>query len=500
MAAHLRQVVDAPADRPDPCHAPTSAPHRVAAVPLTGRRWIVATLALLVAWPVAAQQRGGDQPPQQVGTVTAALSAVPQSLTLPGRAVAYEVAAVRPRVGGVVEAITYQPNTQVQAGTPMFRLETATLDAALASAEAAQAGAAQALDSARATVERYRALVGSGVSRVDLESAEVALGQAEAALALAQANRQTAMLDRERAVIAAPITGEAGRTDITIGGIVTANQTDPLTTVTRIDPIYVDVAASSVRLLRARQSIRAGEMTAVDPPHIVLTLEDGTDYRNPGEVVSTGSTVSTTTGTLDMRLQFPNPDRLILPGQFLRVSLTLGQVSAVLVPQRATTRAADGSLTVFVIEDGRAREVTLTEAGVWQNAWAVTAGVQPGDALIVDGLGNLRDGEAVDAVPVMLDEDGVVLPAEAAGQGGAAMQPQADEVAADRTGPRATATTDSADPVARKGWVARLKSALGLDGAQPAGAAAPDATAPAAAAAPRAATLGSRSPAAAAPG
>ena len=201
-----------------------------------------------------------------------------------------------------------------------------------------------------------------------------------------------------------------------------------------------------------------------------------------------------------MRLQFPNPDRLILPGQFLRVSLTLGQVSAVLVPQRATTRAADGSLTVFVIEDGRAREVTLTEAGVWQNAWAVTAGVQPGDALIVDGLGNLRDGEAVDAVPVMLDEDGVVLPAEAAGQGGAAMQPQADEVAADRTGPRATATTDSADPVARKGWVARLKSALGLDGAQPAGAAAPDATAPAAAAAPRAATLGSRSPAAAAPG
>lgn len=470
-------------------------------MPLTGCGRIVGTLALLVALPVAAQQRGPDRPPQEVGTVTAALSQVPQSLTLPGRAVAYEIAAVRPRVGGLIEAITYQPGTQVQAGTPMFRLETATLDAALASAEAAQAGAAQALDSASATVERYRALVGKGVSRVDLESAEVALGQAEAALALAQANRQTAMLDRERAVIVAPITGEAGRTDITIGSIVTANQTDPLTTVTRIDPIYVDVAASSVRLLRSRQSIAAGDMTAMDPPRIVLTLEDGTDYGPPGEVVSTGSTVSTTTGTLDMRLQFPNPDRLILPGQFLRVSLTLGQVSAVLVPQRATTRAADGSLTVFVVEDGRARNVTLTEAGAWQNAWAVTDGVEPGDAVIVDGLSNLRDGEAVDAVPVMLDADGVVVPADgaaqdAAAQEGASMQPPADEVAVDCSASRADEATASANAAGQKGSFARLKSALGFDDAPPEGRAAPDD--PSAAAAQRATSA--PAPSAAAPG
>lgn len=376
--------------------------------------------------PAAAQMRRADAPPREVGVVAAQLSEVPQVVTLPGRAVAYETAAVRPQVGGLIEAITYRTGQHVEAGTPMFRIEASSLDSALAAAEAAEAGAIAAQKGAAATVARYRALEGKGVSSAEVEAAEVALSQADAQLSAARAALQTARLERERATILAPIEGEAGAPAVTIGAIVTGNQSEPLATITRIDPVYVDVAASSARVLEARQRIAEGLMTPMDPPGIALVLENGRPYAAPGEIVASGSTVSTSTGTIDLRLQFPNAEGLILPGQFLRVDLTLGTIRAVLVPQRATTRTADGSLGVFVVRDGRAQRAVLTEAGVWNNAWAVTEGVAPGDRLIVDGLSNLRDGEAVVPVPVTLDENGVVVdegagPAASAGPMAAAL-------------------------------------------------------------------------------
>ncbi|AXC48326.1 efflux RND transporter periplasmic adaptor subunit [Paracoccus suum] len=381
-----------------------------------------AALALIVpAAPVALGQpapgqggpRQGSAAPKQVGFVTAGVSDVPQIVTLPGRAVAYEIATVRPRVGGLVEAITYEPGRPIEAGAPMFRLETETLDAALESARAAEQGATLARDNAQATVTRYRTLENKGVSRVDLQAAEVALSQAEASLIQSRTERQTAELERERAVITAPIAGITSETAVTIGSLVTANQADALATVTRVDPVYVDVAASSSQVLQSRQKIRQGVMTPITPPKLELTLEDGTVYDGTGEVVSTGSTVSPTTGTVDLRLKFANPDRMILPGQFLRVAITLGTIRAVLVPQRATTRLPDGSLAVFVVtEGGRAHRVMLTEQGAWNNSWAVTDGVAAGDRVIVDGLANLRDGQVVEAAEVELDENGVVVASE----------------------------------------------------------------------------------------
>lgn len=409
---------------------------------------------LLVATLVPARAQMGPQgnaPPREVGVVTAELSDVPQTVTLPGRAVAYETAAVRPRVGGLIEAITYRTGQHVAAGMPMFRLEADSLDTALAAAEAAEAGAIAAQKGAAATAERYRRLEGRGVSSAELEAAEVALSQADAQLSAARAALQTARLERERATIVAPIGGEAGAPAVTIGSIVTANQSEPLATITRIDPVYVDLAASSARVLEGRRRIAEGLLMPMDPPGISLVLEDGEAYSEEGEIVASGATVSTSTGTIDLRLQFPNPDGLILPGQFLRVDLTLGTIRAVLVPQRATTRLADGSLGVFVARDGRAERAVLTEAGVWNNAWAVTEGVAPGDQLIVDGLSNLRDGEAVSPVPVTLDDSGVVVDA-----GG-------EPAAVDSGAPAMMRAADAAEPAApQPGLWDRLRPWLGL--------------------------------------
>lgn len=415
-------------------------------------------IAALAASPVLAQPAPGGGPgrgaqaPKSVGTVIAELSDVPQIVTLPGRAVAYEVATVRPRVGGLIEDITYEPGRLIDAGAPMFRMETATLQATLDAAKATELGATQARDNAQATVDRYTALENRGVTRADLQAAQVALTQADATLVTAQVARQTAQLELDRAVIPAPIAGYTSETSATIGSLVTANQADALATVTRIDPIYVDLAASSAQILEGRQKVREGVMSPVEPPRIEVTLENGSLYDKPGEIVSAGSTVSQTTGTLDLRVKFPNPDRMILPGQFLRVNMTIGTVRAVLVPQRATTRLADGSLAVFVLKDGRAVRQTLTEVGVSKNAWAVTEGVAAGDAVIVDGLANLNDGQVVAAVGVTLDDNGVVIPATT--EGGT---PWAEPAAA-----QAAAAPDTQ----KAGWWARLRSAVGLGPAE----------------------------------
>lgn len=450
-----------------PCHDPARPGRDRPRTPAARLRALAAAIALPAALiaglaPAAAQMRRPDAPPREVGVVTAEVSDVPQVVTLPGRAVAYETAAVRPRVGGLIEAITYRTGQHVTAGQPMFRLEAGSLDSALAAAEAAEAGAIAAQQGAAATVERYRALEGRGVSRAELEAADVALSQADAQLSAARAALQTARLERERATIPAPIEGEAGAPAVTIGSIVTANQAEPLATIIRIDPVYVDLAASSARALEGRRRIAEGLLTPMDPPGIALTLEDGRPYALPGEIVASGSTVSTSTGTIDLRLQFPNPDGLILPGQFLRVDLTLGTIRAVLVPQRATTRLADGSLGVFVARDGRAERAVLTEAGVWNNAWAVTDGVEPGDLLIVDGLSNLRDGEAVRPVPVTLDENGVVVDATGETAGETAGGTAAGAAAAPDPATPAIMQAAEAAPAGEPGLWDRLRPWLGL--------------------------------------
>lgn len=379
-------------------------------------RWPLAAamISLLIATPIFGQGapggagKRGPQGPRDVGVMAVAEESVPYVVTLPGRAVAYQETAIRPQVGGEVREIVYEPGQPVKIGDTLFRLDPETLAAALAAAEASVAGAQASLTSAEATVARYRKLERSSVSSVDLSNAEVALAQAKANVKSAEAARDTAQLSLRRTTIISPIDGVPDVAAVSVGDLVTANQADALTTITQLNPVYVDVSESSARILRNRERMQAGSLSSNGDAATTLVLETGETYSGKGRLVSPGITVSPTTGTVPIRLQFDNPDALILPGQFLRVQMTLGTTRAVLIPQRATRRASDGTLTAFVARDGLAQQVTLTESGSYKNSWIVTQGISEGEQVILDGLENLRVGAEVKPVPVTIDANGVV--------------------------------------------------------------------------------------------
>lgn len=262
--------------------------------------------------------------------------------------------------------------------------------------------------SAEATLSRYQKLVGTGVTAADVDTAEVDVMQAKATLSAAQAALELAQLDLDRTEIASPIDGIAVLPEVSVGDLVTANQSDELTTVTRIDPIYVDVQESITRIQQTRARLDQGSLNRGERIEAELELENGAMFEGQGTFVSPPVSVSTTTGTSVVRLRFDNPRRGILPGQFLRVKLTFGTTPAVLVPQNATSRASDGTLTAFVYQDGTAVKRTLTYDGSYNNAWMVSEGVEAGEQLIVDGLRNLQDGASVTPVEVAISETGVV--------------------------------------------------------------------------------------------
>jgi membrane fusion protein (multidrug efflux system) len=372
---------------------------------------VIAALAAL-ALPAAAQQggtgSGGTEGPTAVGVITLEPAQVPYSVTVPGRAVAFEQVDIRPRVAGVISEILYDPGRPVSVGDPLFRIDGDTYAADLKAAEASVAGARAALAAAEATLTRYQQLENRSVTVEDVDSARVKAAEAEATLSAAEAARDLARLNLERTEILSPISGVPDVATVSVGAIVTANQSEALTTVTRLDPIYVDIEESSRRIQETRDRFEAGTLTPGREAGFALTLETGKTYDRKGALVAPGVSVSTTTGTTALRLKFDNPDHAILPGQFLRVKMTLGATTALLVPQRATSRGSDGSLTAFVAVAGKAEQRTLVESGSYQNAWIVVEGVRAGEALIVDGRTNLAEGAEVSTVPVTISPEGVV--------------------------------------------------------------------------------------------
>ena len=350
----------------------------------------------------------GSQGPTAVGVITAQTETIPYTLTVPGRAVAFQEASIRPTVEGIVEDINYEPGKALKAGDLMFTLGQDRYLAASAAAKAEQAGAEASLAAAQSTVTRYRGLVGAGVTQVQLDTAEADLLAAKASVSSAQSSATIAGINLKGTEIRSPIDGIPSVSAVSVGAVVTANQSDALTTVRRLDPIYVDMMESSARMLQVRSQISSGQLTSGQSLQASLTLEDGTLYDGEGTFVSPGTEVSTTTGTIQLRIQFKNPDRLILPGQFLRVDVQLGTTEAILVPQRATSRTSDGRLTAFVVKDGKAALVNLSETGSYKNAWIVTEGLNDGDKIIVDGLKSLRADAQVEPAEVVIGEDGLV--------------------------------------------------------------------------------------------
>ncbi|OCX62332.1 efflux transporter periplasmic adaptor subunit [Thioclava sp. SK-1] len=356
----------------------------------------------------AVAQQQAAQGPSKVGVITMTPEDVPYSITLPGRAIAYEQADIRPRVEGMVTAIPYAYGQPAKKGDVLFKIEPDTYEAELAAAEADVSSAQASVQTAQSAYDRYSQIEGIGVTKSDLETAAATLASSKATLKSAEAALQTAQLNLDRTSIVSPIDGVVEVPEVSVGTLVTANQTDILTTVTRLDPIYVDVSESSAQMQRHRNWVASGELTLADQVGVSLTLETGEQYSGSGRMISPSAVVSDTTGTVDFRIEFDNPDGKILPGQFLRASLTLGTKTAVLVPQNATQRSADGTLSAFIAKDGTAQKTPITTSGSYDNAWVVTSGIEQGDLLIVDGLKTLQDGAAITTVAVTIDADGVV--------------------------------------------------------------------------------------------
>ena len=341
-------------------------------------------------------------PPPAVGYVTIAEQSVTLTNQLPGRTSAYETSDVRPQVNGLVEARLFTEGDQVARGQALYRIDAQPYQAQAANARAALARARAAIASSAALARRYGELVKiNAIARQDYENALTAAAQARADVDAQQAALRTAQIDLARTTIRAPIAGRIGRSTYTTGALVTAAQTQPLATIQRLDPIYVDIQQSSADLLKLRQQILSGQVSRDGNARVKLLLENGTAYGPEGVLRFADVTVDPTTGSQVIRAMFPNPDGLLLPGMYVRAQLVEGiQARAMLVPQRAVSRDERGNATVMVVgRDNKIEPRTLQTSRTVGDNWLVVGGIRPGDRVIVEGGMNLRPGMAVTPKP-----------------------------------------------------------------------------------------------------
>jgi membrane fusion protein (multidrug efflux system) len=351
------------------------------------------------------------RPPAAVSVLIMKQDDRPLTRLLPGRAVAFRTAEVRPRVNGMIETIAFKEGSEVKAGDLLYKIDDDTYTAALEEAKAALAKAEASVPSAQANLTRYERLVNSGATQIEFENARVTLLQAQADVAQARASLQAAQINSGYTEIRAPFDGVTTISNVSIGNIVTASQTTALTTLRQLDPIYVDLTDSSANLLELRSAIATGRLKGnATQADIRLTLEDGTEYPKTGKLDMAEMAVSETTGTYQIRAVFDNPDRLILPGVYVRATVTVGYENGFLIPQRAATRNASGRLTAnFVTADNKVEVRTFDNSQISGNNWLVTEGIKDGDRLIVDGLQRIAEGAPVAPVEATIDEKGFVV-------------------------------------------------------------------------------------------
>ena len=356
--------------------------------------------------------------PREVGVVTLRPERLAFNTELSGRTVAPVIAEIRPQVGGIVQKRLFNEGSLVKAGQALYQLDPAPFQASYASAQANVRKAESTAATARTVAQRNRELVKiDAISQQVNESTLAAAQQAEADVAVARAAEQTARINLGYTRINSPITGWVELSSVTPGALVTANQTTALTTVQQLDPVYVHVTQSSAELLRLKRDLAEGrlERGKADEAPIRLLLEDGSVYPHPGRLTFAGVTVDAGTGSVTLRAVVPNPDRLLMPGMYVRAVLQEGvNDAALLVPQQAVTRAPDGSASTLVVgaDDKVARRPIKVGRAVG-NRWQLLEGLAAGDRVLVEGSQRARVGDTVRASEVAAPA-GAARPAPAA--------------------------------------------------------------------------------------
>ncbi|MCP8899330.1 efflux RND transporter periplasmic adaptor subunit [Gilvimarinus xylanilyticus] len=343
----------------------------------------------------------GSAPPQEVTVVTLKEQAVDLSAELPGRAVAYRKAEVRPQVTGIIEKRLFTEGAYVEAGQQLYQIDAARYEAAVANAKAQVTRAKANLSTTEARQKRYENLLSEkAVSQQDYDDALFSYESAQADLAVAEAALRTAEIDLRYTEVNAPISGRIGISSVTEGALVSAQQAAVLTTINQLDPIYVDVSQSAGRILQIRRDVQNGVISRDETPKVQLVMEDGTEYPHQGEMQFSDVSVNESTGTVVVRALFPNPDSMLMPGMFVRAHLAEGERSnAVLVPQRAVRRDREGNASVMTVNAEGVVEPRPIEASRSVGSdWLVESGLSAGDKVIVAGLQKIRPGAPVTTV------------------------------------------------------------------------------------------------------
>jgi membrane fusion protein, multidrug efflux system len=351
-------------------------------------------------------------PPKPAVTVVD-LHARPVSVTteLPGRVSAYRIAEVRPQVNGVVLKRLFKEGDLVAAGQQLYQIDPAPYQAALASARATLTHARASVTAARLIAQRYQALSEAhAVSRQDYDNAVATLEQDEADVASGAAAVSAAEINLAYTRVYSPISGRTGRSSVTEGALVTANQATSLLTVTQLDPVYVDLTQPSTTLVRLKRELAAGQIHRVngDQAPAKLLLEDGSAYESAGAFQFSEVTVDQGTGSVTLRAIFPNSQGLLLPGMFVRATIEEGvREGAVLAPQQGISHAPDGSATALVVgADGKVEKRSVELDRALGDEWVVTKGLVASDRLIVAGLQKIKPGMEVSARPQVTAHEG----------------------------------------------------------------------------------------------
>jgi membrane fusion protein (multidrug efflux system) len=334
-----------------------------------------------------------------VSAYTVESKSVPLAKELNGRVVAAVTAEIRPQIGGIVRKRLFTEGSAVKAGQVLYEIDPTSAETAVIDAQATLASAKVALASARAKAARYRKLVQiEAVSLESAEEAEAAYKQAVSAVVSAEASLKSATISLGYASVTSPINGLIGRSSVSQGALVTANQTTALATVQQLDPIYVDATQSAADILRVRRGFAEGKVKVEDGRAVVrLMLDENTPYEYTGQLQLADAIVDETTGTVTVRAQFPNPKGELLPGMYgqIRIEGAVMQ-DALVVPQVAITRDTKGNALAYVINaDNTVEQRTLTTHQAIGDQWIVEDGLRAGDRVVVEGLQKIRAGSMV---------------------------------------------------------------------------------------------------------
>jgi len=339
-------------------------------------------------------------PVPEVAVVTVQPQPVVLTTELPGRTSAYLVAEIRPQVNGLIQKRLFTEGADVKAGEVLYQIEPAPFQAALNTAQAALGRSQATLPSIRSRVERYKDLLtDKAVSQQDYDDAVSALNQAEADVLYWQATAETARINLGYTRVTAPISGRVGRSSVTDGALVSAYQPMALATIQQLDPIYVDVPQSTTELLRLQRRLEEGHLNRNGPNQekVKLLLEDGTPYPVEGKLQFRDVTVDPTTGSFILRIVFPNPKGVLLPGMFVRAVVEEGvHEQAILIPQQAVSRDLKGNpVTLLVGAEEKVRPQPLTLDRAMGDKWLVSSGLAAGDRVLVEGMQKVRPGMVV---------------------------------------------------------------------------------------------------------